>query len=183
MTIEELFTTRRQIRSFDSEKIPSRELIEDLLHKTFSLTPSKQNIFPYSVHVIGPEHYALKDELYLLSQHLGQTSNTQSLAPYNLLFTPRLAKPNSFSNEIAQVNIEVGMFSAILTGLCVEQGLSVGYMLCYKDDVSYWTNFPNDGLRVEFTMHIGYADDAVRPFISESKPEYDEVINWYKAIK
>jgi hypothetical protein len=32
-------------------------------------------------------------------------------------------------------------------------------------------------------MHIGYADDAVRPFISESKPEYDEVINWYKAIK
>jgi len=179
MTIEKLFTTRRQIRSFDEEKIPSRELIDDLLRKTFSLTPSKQNIFPYSVHVIGPEHYDLKGELYLLSQHMGQTSNTQSLAPYNLLFTARLAKPNAFNNEVAQGNIEIGMFSAILTALCIEQGLSVGYMLCYKDDVNYWSNFPNNNLRVEFTMHIGYANDSVRPFVPEPKPEYDEVIDWY----
>ena len=179
MTIEKLFTARRQIRSFDKEKIPPRELIDDLLRKTFLLAPSKQNIFPYSVHVIGAEHHTLKDELYILSQHLDDKSNTQALAPYNLLFTSRIAEISDYIGTAAEINIEIGMFCAILTALCIEEGLSVGYMLCYNDNVDYWTNFPNNNIRVEFTMHIGYADDSVRPFTSESKPEYDEVIDWY----
>ena len=71
------------------------------------------------------------------------------------------------------------MFTAILTALCMEQGLSIGYMLCYDMDIENWTDFPTNNERVEFTAHIGYADNSVRLFRPELKPEYDEVINWY----
>ena len=48
MSIENLFAKRRQIRAaWDQERIPSKELIHDLLNRTLNIAPSKQNLFPF----------------------------------------------------------------------------------------------------------------------------------------
>jgi hypothetical protein len=64
MSIESLFAKRRQIRAaWDQERIPSKELIHNLLTRTLNIAPSKQNLFPFKIHVIEPgnveEHNAI----------------------------------------------------------------------------------------------------------------------------
>ena len=56
MSIEELFSKRRQIRAaWDYEKIPSKELIHSLLSRTLNISPSKQNLYPFKIHAFGPD--------------------------------------------------------------------------------------------------------------------------------
>ena len=97
MNIEEILDSRRQIKVFDDIKIPDKSLIKNLLDKTHKLVPSKQNLLPYKVHVLGPECKKEKQILYDLSKlnDPEDTHNTCSLAPYVLIFTNRLAKPNT----------------------------------------------------------------------------------------
>ena len=53
--IEEVFSKRRQIRAaWDQKKIPSKEIIHDLLDRTLNISPSKQNLFPFKIHAYGP---------------------------------------------------------------------------------------------------------------------------------
>lgn len=59
--IENLFKKRRQIRAaWDQQKLPSKELIYDLLKRTMNITPSKQNLFPYKIHAFGPNNHEEK---------------------------------------------------------------------------------------------------------------------------
>ena len=53
-TTEQLFKSRTQCKKFSRKKIPDRALVEKLLNKTFELVPSKQNLVPYKVKVLGP---------------------------------------------------------------------------------------------------------------------------------
>ena len=53
MQIFEAFNSRHQTRYFDHEKIPSKEFIENILYKTHELVPSKQNLMPYAVKILG----------------------------------------------------------------------------------------------------------------------------------
>ena len=54
--MEELFSKRRQIRAaWSQKKLPSRELIYNLLDKTLNISPSKQNLFPFKIHAFGPD--------------------------------------------------------------------------------------------------------------------------------
>ena len=55
MTIEEIYKTRWQVRQYDEANIPDKDLIKSLVNKTFELSPSKQNLLPFRVHVLGPE--------------------------------------------------------------------------------------------------------------------------------
>ena len=55
MDIEQLLDSRRQVRVFDDVKIPDYSVIQSLLDKTHKLVPSKQNLMPYKVIVLGPE--------------------------------------------------------------------------------------------------------------------------------
>lgn len=55
--IEEVFSKRRQIRAaWDQKKIPSKEIIHDLLDRTLNISPSKQNLFPFKIHAYGPNN-------------------------------------------------------------------------------------------------------------------------------
>ena len=60
MDAYELLSKRRHIHKFDTEKIPPKEQIDDLLYKAWKVTPSKNNFMPYNVHVLGPEKAAEK---------------------------------------------------------------------------------------------------------------------------
>jgi hypothetical protein len=56
MSIEKLFSKRRQIRAaWDQTRLPSKETIKDLLERTLNIAPSKQNMFPFKIHAFGPD--------------------------------------------------------------------------------------------------------------------------------
>ena len=48
----DIFEQRKQIRGF-SEVNPTRELIDSLLDRSLELSPSKQNLQPYNIYVLG----------------------------------------------------------------------------------------------------------------------------------
>jgi len=57
MSIEELFSKRRQIRAaWDQSRAPSKEMIYDLLKRTQNISPSKQNLYPFKIHAFGPDN-------------------------------------------------------------------------------------------------------------------------------
>lgn len=151
--IEKIFRKRKQVREFDNTKVPNESIIKEIVDQTFTLVPSKQNLMPYTVHVLGPKHEDLKNNLYKMTmKHEGRrkeeyykVGNRQLLAPYVLIFERRIPKSNNFLNELQNngrnfnydlgienlhAPIECGMFITILTGLCIIKGLSISYTSC-----------------------------------------------------
>jgi hypothetical protein len=65
MSIEELFSKRRQIRAaWDQNKVPSKEMIYDLLKRTQKISPSKQNLYPFKIHAFGPNDEKEKRKVF-----------------------------------------------------------------------------------------------------------------------
>ena len=118
----EAFSERRQTRYFDQERQPPKEAIQEILDETFDLVMSKQNLMPYSVHILGPDKFEEKEAMYELSckveypdeekrnewrmnryrlhkEHFEPNKrfpngNSQLFAPYVLVLCPRQPKPN-----------------------------------------------------------------------------------------
>lgn len=212
--IAKIYSKRTQIDVYDLEKEPPSEfLIKELLETTHDLVPSKQRFMPYKIHVLGPAKIVEKEELYKLTCHVpnngkGRASyhNQGSKSPYVLIFTARLCNsndpsiqtrikrghkfsqcdPERYKSESNTVNIEIGMFASILTGLCMEKGLDVSYIKCYPDwhngDDNPWQNLDFVDDDVYLIMGIGYRDpnDKRKYADTEFKPDYNEVINWVK---
>lgn len=202
--IENVFKKRKQIKIFSKDRIPSEDLIRGILQKTYDIVPSKQNLMPYKILVIGPEDKNAKQAIFDLtcftsSTHTGTQTNWTAYAPYNLIFTQRLAEPNPFvagklekghsfqccdpkhyeslGTKITST-IEVGMFSTILTGLCIENGLDVGYLKCFPhwERKIKWADLPIVDEFPIFMMGIGYRDCEPRTNAGETKPDFDEVV-------
>ena len=204
-TTEQLFKSRTQCKKFSRKKIPDRALVEKLLNKTFELVPSKQNLVPYKVKVLGPEHSKLKRKFEdIIVQNTagggGDKNYNVSSAPYDLLFTTRLVKPNEHIQERIRkghsyrtcdaneykwqkidYSIEIGMFASVLTGLCIENKIDVSYLLCFPSEQQHYENFPLDGEDLIFSMQLGYKELGVGPAYIEDKsykPDVSEVISW-----
>jgi hypothetical protein len=190
MMMEKLFETRYQVYRY-KDKIPDSTLAKDLLSKTYSLVASKQNIIPYSVHVLGPNCREEKEKIYLHVQKVtGGGHNHNIKAPYNLIFTPRLitkpskhvqqlideghdqpcTDPQKYKKDKHNISLEIGMFAKVLTGLCLENNLGVSYQLCFKD----W-KYENE--EVLFSMQFGY---PLTPRVEKEdyKPHIDDVIKF-----
>ena len=204
-TTEQLFKSRTQCKKFSRKKIPDRSLVEKLLNKTFELVPSKQNLVPYKVKVLGPEHSKLKRKFEdIIVQNTagggGDKNYNVSSAPYDLLFTTRLVKPNEHIQERIRkghpyktcdaeiykwqkidYSIEIGMFASVLTGLCMENKIDVSYLLCFPNEQQHYENFPLDGENLIFSMQLGYKDVGVgHEYIKDEseKPLSTDVIEW-----
>ena len=63
--IEEILKKRTNITFFREDKIPDKEVIEDILQKTHNSLPTKNNLNSYKVEVYGPEHYDEKKSVAL----------------------------------------------------------------------------------------------------------------------
>ena len=63
--IEEILKKRTNITFFREDKIPDKEVIEDILQKTHNSLPTKNNLNAYEVEVYGPEHYDEKKSVAL----------------------------------------------------------------------------------------------------------------------
>ena len=181
MTVEQLLKKRKQTRRFSTTNIPSKTLIQSLFNKTFEITPSKQNFYPYQVFVIGPEdHKDRKKFLDILNITPGGTGNINAWsAPYILLFCSRFTKEHPdpkvtkrikerglfyeqtdaglFPGYEAQISLEVGMFAMNLTALCMEKNIDVSYQQClpvYKKTRRKWRelSFMKNMLIIEKTL-------------------------------
>jgi hypothetical protein len=203
MSIEELFKKRKQTKLYDKNTIPDRKIVETIINKTFELTSSKQNIMPYKVHILGPEHSDIKEKIFTLSKSKkGGGQNYNIRAPYVLLFTNRLVTnpseavkrkmalghpygacdPLKYKKFDKDVGIEIGMFSKVLTALCLEKNIDVSYLLCFPDyeQDERWKEFHFIKDPVLFSMQLGYKSKifTYKTDIGEEKPKKTDVLNW-----
>lgn len=171
MSIEELFSKRRQIRAaWDNEKVPSKEIIYNLLTRTLKISASKQNLFPFKIHAFGPDD---KRERDIISQicalfPTGSVNNwsetneiarekqeTNKDAPWVLVFELRQCKPNGFVKEHSELHNDWKRFTQIdkrfreitnRTLAAIEVGMYCKLLagLCLENDlaISYIKSFP-----------------------------------------
>ena len=111
MTQLELLDKRRHIMKFSNDNIPPKSLIEDILWKSWKVTPSKNSFMPYHVNVLGPDRIDEKQRIWQKSQNNNDTRNLKnfgvpnpvgnnlffthlSSTPYLLVFSQRICEPN-----------------------------------------------------------------------------------------
>lgn len=125
MDAYELLSKRNHIHKYKEDKIPPKELIDDLLYKAWKTTPSKNNFMPYHVNVLGPEHVDEKASITKkcmvnkkqineekIPKHYSKDHGDKweedgsnpsfihiSTAPYVLVFTQRICEPNAYYAE------------------------------------------------------------------------------------
>ena len=200
--LEELLSRRKQVEHFKDDVFPEKELVKSLLEKTYKLVPSKQNLMPYEVLVLGPDKIDEKKELFDLSKNTEPAEsdftnsyhNKQLLAPYVLVFTQRLAFPpnlyvqnlikkgrkyeecdvHNYKNYKNIPAIEIGMFMLALSCLCVENNIDVSYTACLPFKKERFSFIDED---MYIVMSLGYKKWN-RPRKHENKPNFDEVISW-----
>jgi len=62
----DIIKRRKHVLRYDMlpEEMPKKELIEQILKDAHDLTPSKQNVMPYNVNVLGPNKFEEKQIVY-----------------------------------------------------------------------------------------------------------------------
>ena len=113
-----LLAKRQHVYAYDTENIPEKQLIEDILWKAWKVTPSKNNFMPYHVNVLGPDKVEEKHKIWLKSAvYKDSTDKTHSKhlkdknpylkqlssAPYLLLFTQRVCEPNEYYRKTIEI--------------------------------------------------------------------------------
>ena len=200
--IEKLLSKRKQVRQYSVEIIPNLEDVNRIINKAYDLVASKQSLVPYKITVLGPHKKEEKQELYNLSvKNDGGHGNENIFAPYVLCFTNRLVDnpnlsvkrkvakghrydlldPKKYRTRGMEVGVEVGMFSKILTLLCMEYNFDVSYLLCFSDSASQQLSFLND--KLIFSLQIGYqkSSDIKDKFLKDAdeyKPDITEIVEW-----
>ena len=200
--IEKLLSKRKQVRQYSEDKIPNLEDVNKIINKAYDLVASKQSLVPYKITVLGPHKKEEKQELYNLSvKNDGGHGNENIFAPYVLCFTNRLVDnpnlsvkrkvakghrydlldPEKYRTRGMEVGVEVGMFSKILTLLCMEYNFDVSYLLCFSDSASQQLSFLND--KLIFSLQIGYqkSSDIKDKFLKDAdeyKPDITEIVEW-----
>jgi len=200
--IEKLLSKRKQVRQYSVEKIPNLEDVNRIINKAYDLVASKQSLVPYKITVLGPHKKEEKQELYNLSvKNDGGHGNENIFAPYVLCFTNRLVDnpnlsvkrkvakghrydlldPEKYRTRGMEVGVEVGMFSKILTLLCMEYNFDVSYLLCFSDNASQQLSFLDD--KLIFSLQIGYqkSSDIKDKFLKDAdeyKPDITEIVEW-----
>lgn len=210
--LENIYKKRFQIQTWN-DKIPSKKLINSLIKKTYELVPSKQNVIPYKIVIWGPD-VKKDDFRDFCRYGSGKMVNdfkkgtSQLLAPYVLFFCTRKIndvnemvlrtmkkgheykswkKDSDSSYTLADPKrfcLEIGMFSTLLTGFCIEKNLSVSYTLCMPNPhlmLGEWKSFGFGPGEVVFCMSIGYSDqEKSGRSKDEIKPPIKNIVNWVK---
>ena len=65
--------------AYDTEDIPEKQLIEDLLWKAWKVTPSKNNFMPYHCNVLGPDKVKEKHSIWKKSQQNKKEINEHNI--------------------------------------------------------------------------------------------------------
>ena len=209
--IEKIYKNRYHTTNFN-QNVPDKKLVKILLKKTYELVPSKQSILPYKIDVLGPDQANERKTLVKFCESETALSYGHKIdnsvgvdcikSPYILVFTTRKIndlsesmkdsyKRNSWcwpvidnANQVVDSQlIEIGMFSTILTGLCLEKKMCVSYsMLFPQRDYHKWKDIDFITGKVIFMMGLGHSDmekpiDKVASGY-ERKPPIENIIRY-----
>jgi hypothetical protein len=202
--LEDILKKRQQTVQYNHLKLPDKKVAENIIIKSFELTASKQNLYPYTIHVLGPEQKEYKKTFFEIIKHQpggGNNFNVQQ-APYCLIFTTRLitnpdpiildrikrghsyleCDPKKYNINLPGVSLEIGMFAKVLSSLALEKDMDVSYTGClppYEKNKELWKKLPFIKDIVVFSMQFGYRfSDYSFKLRKEKKPKINEVINW-----
>lgn len=65
MNIYDTLKNRKYVKKYDNTYKISQDLIEEMLYKSWKVTPSKNNFMAYNVHVVGPDSPDIKQKVFL----------------------------------------------------------------------------------------------------------------------
>ena len=216
-----LLNRRQHVFLYDEENIPEKKLIEDLLWKAWKVTPSKNSFMPYHCNVLGPDKVNEKHSIWQKSMNNKKRINEKEIeghkedgynpyfkhlssAPYVLVFTQRVCKPNAYYQKcidegdyfeqtdpkkcesmMRTTATEVGMFMANLSAFALEKGLDTSTIACFPhSNLQAWSDLPWVKHPVVLLGSIGKAKIYRRNRMGEKerkmdmKPEPEEVIKW-----
>jgi len=218
-----LLNKRQHVFKYDTENIPEKQLIEDLLWKAWKVTPSKNSFMPYHCNVLGPDKVNEKHSIWQKSMANKKAINEReikdhkeegynpyfkhlSTAPYLLVFTQRVCKPNAYyqrsvdggdyfeqmdprpvkiESMVRTTATEVGMFMANLSAFALEKGLDTSTIACFPySNLKAWSDLPWVKYPVVLLASIGKAKMYRRDRMGQEeskmdkKPEPEEVIRW-----
>ena len=145
MTQLQLLNKRQHVMAYDTDDVPEKQLIEDLLWKAWKVTPSKNNFMPYHCNVLGPERVAEKHSIWMKSVKNKKEINEANIkdhkedgynpyfehlstAPYLLVFTQRGCEPNEYYRKTIEKGdyyeqMHEDQISSMLRTTAVEVGM------------------------------------------------------------
>ena len=145
MTQLQLLNKRQHVMVYDTDDVPEKQLIEDLLWKAWKVTPSKNNFMPYHCNVLGPERVAEKHSIWMKSVKNKKEINEANIkdhkedgynpyfehlstAPYLLVFTQRVCEPNEYYRKTIEKGdyyeqMHEDQISSMLRTTAVEVGM------------------------------------------------------------
>ena len=131
--------------AYDTDYVPEKQLIEDLLWTAWKLTPSTNNFMPYHCNVLGPERVAEKHSIWMKSVKNKKEINEANIkdhkedgynpyfehlstAPYLLVFTQRVCEPNEYYRKTIEKGdyyeqMHEDQISSMLRTTAVEVGM------------------------------------------------------------
>ncbi len=112
--IDNVLKHYKYVKTYHQSWDVPQSVIDDLLQRTWKVTPSKNNFMPYKLHVLGPQHQDLKDKVYEKAlKHQDDQDHLTSPSPkmprfhnivschYLLIFTQRVEdQPNAHQQEL-----------------------------------------------------------------------------------
>lgn len=147
MSLEEswisILENKKQCATWADESVDV-EIINKILDNVYKHTNSKQNKFPYNIYVVDRSDIELRKKIFTATIDLDKNGkpvhvNTQVLAPYLLIFTPRDALLNDsdipdYNYLTRMASIEIGLSAMIVALNASVYGYSVGFCSCFNDE-------------------------------------------------
>tara|TARA_B110000285_G_C14881165_1_gene493979 strand:+ start:55 stop:741 length:687 start_codon:yes stop_codon:yes gene_type:complete len=177
--IEDSLKNRKHVVHYDTKIIPALEEVKEILKIGYSLVTSKQKGYPYQTFVLGPNKER-SEKIWKLCEGNKINTDNENLgkagkkyqenpglyhvrsAPFTLITTPRMAKPNAFhraafdstnsfwelenSEFVNRTNreacaIEIGMLAKTITGAVLDRGWDTSYNICFPHKMEEWKDF------------------------------------------
>ena len=170
------------------DKVPSKDLIDKLIKDLIKYSPSKQNLFRYTL-VVADNHTNL--EMRLL-RYIGTITpghgryNPQVLAPWLFTYYPRQIKETrsirernkdwdeGYANRESQA-LDIGLSCQTLVTLATLHGLQTGFCRCFHGTQEKVWKLDRKSPIV--TVGVGYASDEKEyrcPVLDDLKPLPEE---------
>ena len=155
MTTSEMYNLlekRRAVRKYKKYEIPPRNLVEHLLWLAWKATPSKNQMMPYSVKVLGPEKTEDKFKIWKLMTQQADFVETKFMGmkqietkkdanyeyspeykhcrdnPYLLVFTQRVCELNEYyKEEVKYGHYPFETIRSELPTIIDQCGVEIGY--------------------------------------------------------
>jgi hypothetical protein len=82
-------------------------------------------------------------------------------------------------------SLEVGMFTATFSSLCLEQGIDISYLSCFFRDKEFWKDLPFVERTPLLLVTIGKGkvyrrDRNPERYVDDLKPNYERIVNFIK---